>query len=78
MTEPALEVEDLSAGYGSRPVLRGVSFTVDAGPVLRARPNGGGKTPCSGADGELDAMTGERRWRGDRLVAQTERPTRCP
>ena len=76
MSQPALEVEDLSAGYGGRPVLRGVSFTVDAGhTVCVLGPNGGGKTTLFRAlTGELEAITGRARVAGrPAYVAQTER-----
>ena len=76
MTPPALEVRDLSVGYGARPVLQGVSFTVDAGrTVCVLGPNGGGKTTLFRAlTGELDAMTGGAQVAGrPAYVAQTER-----
>jgi branched-chain amino acid transport system ATP-binding protein len=42
---PLLEVEDLEAGYGPVQVLRGMSFTVDAGEtVVILGANGAGKT----------------------------------
>jgi branched-chain amino acid transport system ATP-binding protein len=42
---PLLEVEDLEAGYGPVQVLRGMSFTVDAGETVVIRgANGAGKT----------------------------------
>jgi branched-chain amino acid transport system ATP-binding protein len=42
---PALEVTDLSSGYGDTAVLRGVSLTVPAGAVTALLgPNGAGKT----------------------------------
>jgi branched-chain amino acid transport system ATP-binding protein len=42
---PALEVTDLSSGYGDTTVLRGVSLTVPAGAVTALLgPNGAGKT----------------------------------
>ena len=45
MTGPAVVAEDLSAGYGGRPVLREVSFAAAAGQtVCVLGPNGGGKT----------------------------------
>lgn len=40
-----LSVEDISAGYNSKPVLKGLSFTVSDGDVLAViGPNGSGKT----------------------------------
>ncbi|NPA47813.1 MAG: ABC transporter ATP-binding protein [Thermococci archaeon] len=42
---PAIEVEKISKTYGSRPALRGVSFTVEDGEILGViGPNGVGKT----------------------------------
>ena len=42
---PLLEVTDLEAGYGPVQVLRGMSFTVDAGEtVVILGANGAGKT----------------------------------
>lgn len=40
----ALEVHNLTAGYGDRPVLEGVSFALDSGVVVLAGPNGAGKS----------------------------------
>lgn len=42
---PLLEVKDLRAGYGTVPVLHGVSITVEAGEIVAVLgPNGAGKT----------------------------------
>jgi ABC-type Mn2+/Zn2+ transport system ATPase subunit len=76
MTEPALQADHLSAGYGGRPVLREVSFAVDAGrSVCVLGPNGGGKTTLFRAlTGELEALTGHVHVDGrPAYVAQTER-----
>lgn len=51
-----LDVRDLSYDYGDSPVLRGVSFSMDAGEIVCvAGPNGSGKTTL------LDCVTGFRR-----------------
>ena len=45
MTETAVRVEQLGAGYGGEPVLEHVSFAAEAGQsVCVLGPNGGGKT----------------------------------
>jgi ABC-type Mn2+/Zn2+ transport system ATPase subunit len=53
-------VEELSTGYGGRPVLEGVSFRVAAGErVAVLGPNGGGKTTLFRVLlGELPALSG--------------------
>ena len=44
-TVPVIELHDLSAGYGSGPVLRGLDLTVEAGEFIAVLgPNGSGKT----------------------------------
>lgn len=48
-----LNVDDLSFAYGSSPVLRNISFSMDAGEILcLVGPNGSGKTTL------LDCVTG--------------------
>ena len=45
MSENLIEINDLSAGYGGVPVVRGLSLTVKAGEVVALLgPNGAGKT----------------------------------
>ncbi len=76
MTAPAVLAQDLSAGYGGPPVLRGVSFAVDPGrTVCVLGPNGGGKTTLFRALlGELEPDSGAVRVAGrPAYVAQTER-----
>jgi ABC-type Mn2+/Zn2+ transport system ATPase subunit len=76
VTASAVLVEGLSAGYGGPPVLRDVSFNVDAGrTVCVLGPNGGGKTTLFRALlGELDPSAGSARVAGrPGYVAQTER-----
>jgi ABC-type Mn2+/Zn2+ transport system ATPase subunit len=76
MTHPAVQADDLSAGYGGPAVVRDVSFTVEAGrSVCVLGRNGGGKTTLFRAlTGELEAMTGRVHVDGrPAYVAQTER-----
>jgi ABC-type Mn2+/Zn2+ transport system ATPase subunit len=72
-----LAVKDLAAGYGpGAPVLREVSFSVDAGrSVCVLGPNGGGKTTLFRVLlGELEPRTGRVEVEGrPAYVAQTER-----
>ncbi|MEA2420297.1 MAG: hypothetical protein QOE60_2503 [Thermoleophilaceae bacterium] len=72
----AVLAEDLSAGYGGRPVLSGVSFAAQEGQtVCVLGPNGGGKTTLFRAlIGELEPLSGRVELRGrPAYVAQTER-----
>jgi ABC-type Mn2+/Zn2+ transport system ATPase subunit len=72
----AVLAEDLSAGYGSRPVLSAVSFAVEPGQtVCVLGPNGGGKTTLFRAlVGELEPLAGRVQLSGrPAYVAQTER-----
>jgi len=76
VTAPSVLAEDLTVGYGGRPVLRAVSF--EAGPgqtVCVLGPNGGGKTTLFRAlIGELEPMPGRVELSGrPAYVAQTER-----
>jgi ABC-type Mn2+/Zn2+ transport system ATPase subunit len=76
MTGIAVLVEELSAGYAGRAVLRGVSFRVGAGrTVCVLGPNGGGKTTLFRVlTGELAPMAGSVDLDGwPAYMAQTER-----
>jgi ABC-type Mn2+/Zn2+ transport system ATPase subunit len=76
VSDAAVAVDGLSAGYGGRPVLQGVSFAADPGrTVCVLGPNGGGKTTLFRAlTGELEATTGHVHVAGrPAYVAQTER-----
>jgi ABC-type Mn2+/Zn2+ transport system ATPase subunit len=76
VTAPAVLAEDLSAGYGGRPVLSAVSFAAHAGQtVCVLGPNGGGKTTLFRAlIGQLAPLAGRVRLSGrPAYVAQTER-----
>ena len=76
MTEPAVQVDALSAGYGGPTVLRDVSFAVGRGrTVCVLGPNGGGKTTLFRVlTGELESLEGRVRVAGrPAYVAQTER-----
>lgn len=66
LSEPALAVQDLSAGYGSVDVLRGVSITVNPGEIVALLgANGAGKTTTLlTIAGVLASRTGEIRWFG--------------
>ncbi len=74
---PALEVTGLAAAYAAGPpVLRGVTFSADAGQAVAVLgPNGGGKTTLFRALlGELPAVAGSVRFDGaPAYVPQTER-----
>jgi iron complex transport system ATP-binding protein len=65
-----LRLLDLSAGYGSRLVLRGISLTIEAGQVLAlVGPNGAGKsTLIRVLSGVLPARGGEARLNGTDLL----------
>jgi ABC-type Mn2+/Zn2+ transport system ATPase subunit len=76
VTEPAVQVDGLSAGYGGPAVLREVSFAVERGrTVCVLGPNGGGKTTLFRVlTGELDSLIGAVQVAGrPAYVAQTER-----
>jgi ABC-type Mn2+/Zn2+ transport system ATPase subunit len=76
MTEPAVQADGLGAGYGRRPAVRGVSFSVAGGRSMCVLgPNGGGKTTLFRAlTGELDVLEGSVRMAGrPAYLAQTER-----
>jgi ABC-type Mn2+/Zn2+ transport system ATPase subunit len=76
MTGPAVRIEELSAGYGGRAVLRGVGFSVSAGRTVSVLgPNGGGKTTLFRVlTGELAPMAGSLSLAGrPAYMAQTER-----
>ena len=66
----ALELQALSAAYGARVVLRGVSLTVAGGEVLAlAGPNGAGKsTLIRVVSGVLAASAGQVRLDGQNLL----------
>lgn len=73
---PLVSADGLAVGYGGRPVLEGVSFSVSAGQRAAVLgPNGGGKTTLFRALlGELEPLAGRLR-APDRcgVVPQTER-----
>ncbi len=77
---PPLRLSDLSAGYGQRPVLRGVSLDVPNGQVVAlVGPNGAGKsTLIRVLSGVLRASSGQARLDGVDLLrlAPAERARR--
>jgi ABC-type Mn2+/Zn2+ transport system ATPase subunit len=76
VSEPAVQAERLCAGYGARPVVREISFTVGRGlTVCVLGPNGGGKTTLFRAlTGEIEALEGRVEVAGrPAYLAQTER-----
>ena len=72
MSEPALAVDDLRAGYGDVSVLRGVTLEVAAGEIVAlVGPNGAGKTTTLRAVAGLLAPTaGTVRFEGHLLVGR--------
>jgi branched-chain amino acid transport system ATP-binding protein len=73
---PALEISDLTAGYGALPVVRGVSLTVASGEVVALLgANGAGKTTTLlAAAGVLAPAGGEIRLSGQSVAGR--RPDR--
>ncbi|WP_406443183.1 ABC transporter ATP-binding protein [Streptomyces sp. NBC_00631] len=65
--EPLVEARALTAGYGSRPVVRDLDMEVRPGEVVALLgPNGAGKTTTLRAlSGDLAPMGGEVRWLGE-------------
>ncbi|MEU1167326.1 ABC transporter ATP-binding protein [Streptomyces sp. NPDC005921] len=63
---PLIETRAVSAGYGTRPVLRDLDLEVRPGEVVALLgPNGAGKTTTLRVlAGELAPMSGELRWLG--------------
>ncbi len=73
MTDSALAVEGISAGYGGSDVLHGVSFTVPEGAITCiVGPNGAGKsTLLAVISGMLRPRDGQVLHRGQRLTGLT-------
>lgn len=68
-TAPALEVRELEAGYGQRPVVRGVSLTLDAGAIVSLLgANGAGKTTTLRALSGVIPASGEILLNGSSIV----------
>jgi branched-chain amino acid transport system ATP-binding protein len=69
MSRAALEVEDLSAGYGKVTVIQNLSMTVPEGAtVALLGPNGAGKTSTLGAlTGSVRSTSGKIRLFGERI-----------
>ena len=75
MTDSALVVENITAGYGGGDVLHDVSFTVPAGAITCiVGPNGAGKsTLLAVISGILRPRSGQVLHRGERLTGKTPR-----
>jgi ABC-type branched-subunit amino acid transport system ATPase component len=75
MTDSALVVEDVTAGYGGGDVLHGVSLSVPAGAITCiVGPNGAGKsTLLAVISGILRPRTGQVLHRGQRLTGKSPR-----
>ncbi len=78
MTNPLLEVRELTAGYGDLLAVRGVNLVVSPGEVVALfGPNGAGKTTTlSTIAGELPAMRGEVCFLGSPTKAPVHRRAR--
>jgi branched-chain amino acid transport system ATP-binding protein len=65
-SDPILKIEELTAGYGAVPVIRGVSLEVRRGEMVALLgPNGAGKsTTLAAICGDLSPMGGSIRWNG--------------
>lgn len=71
--EPALQVEDVRAGYGGHEVVRGVSLSVERGHVACiVGPNGAGKSTL------LKAITGDAQFMGGHVWLDGLEVTRTP
>jgi branched-chain amino acid transport system ATP-binding protein len=72
---PALEVQDVVAGYGGGDVLRGVNLTVwQGGITCVVGPNGAGKsTLLSSIVGLLKPRLGQVTLHGERLTGRSPR-----
>jgi branched-chain amino acid transport system ATP-binding protein len=66
VSDPVLELVELSAGYGERAVVRDVNLTVSSGEIVALLgPNGAGKsTTLLTVAGELPSIGGQVRWFG--------------
>ena len=66
-----LEIRDLAVGYGGRPVLTGVSLTVESGELVAVvGPNGAGKTTLFNAvSGIVPSAAGTVRFDGHDVLA---------
>ena len=79
MREPILQVEDLSGGYGSRTVVRQVSFSVQKGEWLSiVGPNGSGKSTVLRMLSRVLIPQAGRVYLGGRICTLNSLPSRWP
>ncbi len=71
-TGASLEINDVTAGYGGRPVLRGVSIKVNPGEIVSiVGPNGSGKsTLLKSVVGTVTVQSGNIRLNGKDITGQ--------
>ncbi len=70
-TEPLLDVRNLTTGYGSTPILRGIDFAIQPGEIVAViGRNGMGKTTMMRSlIGQLSVWRGSIKLNGQELAA---------